>query len=44
MAAAVDDADVPIGDVAGIGEDVDVSVKYGVEAFFDDVDAIVERF
>ena len=30
--------------VMWLGVDVDVLVKYGVEAFFDDVDAIVERF
>ena len=33
-----------MGDVAGVGDDEDVVVKYGVKAIFDDVDAIVERF
>ena len=33
-----------VDDVVGVGDDEDVVVKYGVEAIFDDVDAIVQRF
>ena len=33
-----------MGGVAGVGDDEDVVVKYGLEAIFEDVDVIVERF